>query len=68
MDIPRQLISKRQMLELVNLSYPTIWRMAREGRFPRGRVVGGKVFWFADEIAEWQEHLEPQRLKGDDNG
>ena len=61
----RRLASKRQVLEAVGLSYPTIWARMREGTFPRSIRVGGKSFWYFDEVAEWINSLPRSALKGD---
>ena len=71
----RRLIYKPELLDLVGLSYTTIWTMMREGRFPRSRAVGGvgqkqggqnqKVAWYSDEVEEWLDQLPIRRLKGD---
>jgi len=37
----RRLIDKRQLLERVPLSYPTIWKRMKAGTFPRPYVENG---------------------------
>ena len=61
----KRLIFRREVLRRVGLSYPTIWKMMREGRFPRSRVCGGKSAWLEDEIEAWIESLPIRQLKGD---
>ena len=62
----RRLLSKQQVLARVScVTYPTIWRMMRDGKFPRSHVVANKAAWFEDEIDEWMESLPPSQLKGD---
>jgi prophage regulatory protein len=61
----KRLIFRREVLRRVGLSYPTIWKMMREGRFPRSRVCGGKSAWLEEEIDTWIEGLPLRRLKGD---
>ena len=61
----KRLIFRREVLRRVGLSYPTIWKMMREGRFPRSRVCGGKSAWLEHEIESWIEGLPLRRLKGD---
>ena len=63
---PRRLISKRQMLEMVPLSYPTIWDRMRRGEFPLSVKLddaGNRVFWFADEIQTWINDRPRSELK-----
>jgi predicted DNA-binding transcriptional regulator AlpA len=66
-DEPPQLrlISKSKVLKIVGCSYPTLWAWMRAGKFPRGRVVGGRSMWRSDEIDEWLAGLPIRRLKGD---
>ena len=42
---PTRLLSKRQVLDIANVSYPTLWSWMRRGSFPRSRAVGGKSMW-----------------------
>ncbi len=62
---PDRLIYRPYLLRRIGLSYPTVWRMMREGKFPRGRVVGGKTAWLESEIDNWIASLPVRTLKGD---
>lgn len=46
-------VFKPEVLDRVGLSYPHLWKMMREGRFPMSREVGSKVAWLASEIDDW---------------
>ena len=61
----RRILSKRQLLKIIPLSYPTIWSMMRRDEFPRSIVVGpnGKVGWYDDEVEEWVESRQRSKLK-----
>ena len=59
------MIHRPDLLRRTGLSYPTVWRMMREGKFPRGRAVGGKTAWLESEIDNWIAALPERRLKGD---
>jgi predicted DNA-binding transcriptional regulator AlpA len=61
-----RLLSKRQVLDRVGASYPTVWHWMTVGRFPRSRTVGGKVMWLESEVNRWIADLPLSRLKGDD--
>jgi prophage regulatory protein len=64
---PPRLLSRAEMLKRVALTYPTVWKMMIENRFPRGRAIGnGRVAWLESEIEGWIENLPRQRLKGDE--
>ena len=60
-----QLLSKREVLERVGLTYVTLWKWMQQGKFPRSREVGGKIAWLEGEIDTWIEDLPVKRLKGD---
>ncbi len=62
---PNRLIHRPELTKRIGLSYPTVWRMMREGQFPRGRAVGGKTAWLESEIDHWIAGLPVRRLKGD---
>jgi predicted DNA-binding transcriptional regulator AlpA len=62
---PPRLIFKPEVLDRVGVTYPTIWTWMRDGKFPRSRVVGGKIAWIESEIDDWIGSLPVRRLKGD---
>jgi len=62
---PPRLLSKKEVVQLVGRSYDSIWRMMCANRFPRGRYLGQKLFWFSAEIEDWLANLPKQKLKGD---
>jgi predicted DNA-binding transcriptional regulator AlpA len=57
---PLIFISKRQLLQRVPYSYPTIWKLMRKGQFPRPRVMFGKNAWDAEAVDGFLRSL-PQR-------
>ena len=63
---PVRLLDKNDVLEITNVTFPTIWSWMRAGTFPRSRVVGGKSMWRSDEIDAWLAALPVRALKGDD--
>ena len=62
---PERLIYRPELTKRVGLTYPTIWKQMRDGKFPRGRAVGGKTAWLESEIDNWIAGLPVHRLKGD---
>lgn len=64
--LPVRLLNKHEILTIVGLTYPTVWKMMRDGLFPRSRVVGGKSMWRSDEVQAWLDALLVRPLKGDD--
>ena len=52
-----QLMNAKQVAALVNLSYPTLFRMMKRGEFPKPLQVSPRnVRWLETEIAEWQQN------------
>jgi prophage regulatory protein len=62
-----RLLSKREVLYRVGVTFPTIWNWMRAGKFPRARELGpGKSCWVESEINEWILSRPIRRLKGDE--
>jgi predicted DNA-binding transcriptional regulator AlpA len=62
---PIRLISKSELLKRVPLSFPTIWKMMQQGRFPRARVIGGKSVWIESEVDDLLAALPLRQYKHD---
>jgi prophage regulatory protein len=62
---PVRLLSRREVMERVGVSYPTLWSWMRENKFPRSREIGGKVAWLESEVDKWITDLPVVQLKGD---
>ena len=60
-----RLLSKREILAITNVTFPTIWAWMRAGTFPRSRVCGGKSMWLSSEVEQWLATLPVCKLKGD---
>jgi len=63
--LPASLLSRHEIVALSGFSYPWLWQMMRRGRFPRGRIVGGKTMWLSTEVEAWLAELPIRPLKGD---
>jgi predicted DNA-binding transcriptional regulator AlpA len=63
-----RLLDRNQVLDKVNLTYPTVWKLMLEGAFPRSVAIGGKTLWVETEIDEYIARLPRRRLKGDTTG
>lgn len=49
-----RILRKPEAQQKVGLSHSTIWRLEREGKFPkRLRLGGGACGWIEHEIDEW---------------
>ena len=68
-SLMERLLSKQEVLDIVPLSYPTLWQRMRLGTFPRSVRLGdgpfAKVAWRESDIKAWLEKLPVQPLKGD---
>jgi predicted DNA-binding transcriptional regulator AlpA len=63
---PWCLLNKKQVVDRIGVSFPTIWKWMRAGKFPRARTVGDlKSVWLESEIAAWMSALPLRRLKDD---
>jgi len=52
----RNILKKKNVIEMCGLSYPTIWRLESAGQFPkRVQLSPRRVGWFEDEIEAWLE-------------
>jgi len=52
--VERKIIRKPKVRELTGYSDTTIWRLEKQGRFPkRVRLGEMSVGWYADEVCEW---------------
>ena len=58
------LVSKRDVLAITNVTFPTIWAWMRAGKFPRARVVGGKSMWLNTDIEAWLATLPVRKPQG----
>ena len=61
----QKLLSRKDVLAKVSLSYATIWKRMQTGEFPRSREYGGKCLWIESEIDKWIDELPNVKLKGD---
>jgi predicted DNA-binding transcriptional regulator AlpA len=61
----QRLIFRPDVLDRVGVTYPTVWKMMRNGTFPRSRVIGGRTAWIEAEVEAWIAALPVRRLKGD---
>ena len=53
-ELPKELLFKPELKQLVPLSDTTIWRMERDGSFPRRIVLSRKrVAWNRTEVLEF---------------
>jgi len=58
-----KLIGISEILDLTDLSRPTIWRLRRQGRFPEGINIEGarRLVWLKSDVHAW---IETQAKRG----
>ena len=57
-DKPRVMLNIEQVLRIVPVSPVTLWRMEKDGRFPRGSYISAnRKIWYEDEIIKWQSEV-----------
>ena len=59
-DVERQLLSIKEVAEMVGFSPATIYRRLSEGEFPRPVKVGNKTLWKRQSILDWVDELPEQ--------
>lgn len=51
-------IKRKEMERMVGLSYPTIHKLEKEGKFPnRKQLTEGRVAWLYSELLAWATSL-----------
>jgi len=58
----QRIMRKPEVLNISGLSHPTIWRMEKEGTFPKRVKLGGNSCgWLETEIMAWLESIAEAR-------
>lgn len=61
---PRVLL-KSQVLERINVTFPTLWAWMRDGKFPRARQMGKQTVWLESDVNDWITALPLRDYLGD---
>jgi prophage regulatory protein len=64
---PVRLLSKPEVLDRVGVTFPTLWKMMREKKFPQARNLGGRPAWVESEIDAWIAALPVREYKAANN-
>jgi prophage regulatory protein len=55
-----EVLRTREVLKITKFSRSTLWRLERQGRFPRRRKLSDRaVGWFRSEVEGWLAEREP---------
>jgi predicted DNA-binding transcriptional regulator AlpA len=70
-DQPNQikLLSGAEVLDIVGVSYASLWGWIKEGTFPPGRALSpgtkkGRICWIESEVQTWMLSLPVRLPKG----
>ncbi len=56
MNVNDTMVSKPKLCKMTTLSYPTIWRRIKAGRFPKPYPLSkNRVAWKLSEVQAWIE-------------
>lgn len=56
-----QILSRRQVADLLDISPVTLWRMRTRGEFPQPlQISSGRVGWCARTVWEWLAERDSQ--------
>jgi len=59
--------NRKELVAAVGLSFSSIYRLERAGKFPARRIVGDRaVRWLVEEVMEWARNTEVVRFEEDD--
>jgi prophage regulatory protein len=62
MNTQDRLIRKPELYKTIGLSDATIWRMEKDGKFPKRVQIGGNsVGWLLSEITHWMAQKAAER-------
>jgi prophage regulatory protein len=58
----KRIIRKKELRKIIGLSDPSIYRLEKDGQFPRRLQLGGNsVGWLSTEVQEWIENKAAER-------
>jgi predicted DNA-binding transcriptional regulator AlpA len=66
---PIRLISRAEVLDIVGVSYASLWGWIKDGSFPPGRALSpgtkkGRICWIESEVQAWMLSLPVRLPKG----
>jgi len=60
---PLPYYTKREVLALVQRTWPALWNMIRQGKFPKPRELFDEPIWFKADIEAWFTALPVRTYK-----
>ena len=56
---PRRMLIEKQVLQIIPFSRTTLYRMEKEGKFPRSTYISpNRRVWYEDQIIAWQRAVD----------
>lgn len=66
--VNERILRKPELFNRIQLSDPTIWRLEKQGKFPRRlRLGGASVGWLESEILDWLQKKADARQSVSEN-
>ena len=60
-NVMERFIRKPELLKLLGVSYPTIWRMMKDEEFPKPyKITKRSIGWLSSEVEAWIESTKCQ--------
>jgi len=59
-----RLILKPVVLYKTSMTYPQVWKLMRDGKFPRSVRLGSRAAWWESEVDAWLDNLHRTEFKG----
>lgn len=56
-------LSKRDLEKKVCLTFPYVWRLIRDDKFPKGRAIGSRTVWLNSEVEAWMRERPVREYK-----
>jgi len=60
-----RLILKPVVLYKTSMTYPQVWKLMRDGKFPRSVRLGSRAAWWESEVDAWLDSLKRTTFAGD---
>jgi predicted DNA-binding transcriptional regulator AlpA len=60
-----RLVGKAETCRQMGVSYPKLWSMVQDSKFPRGRYFANRLYWLQSELDEMKASLPRQPRAGE---
>ena len=63
-----RIVTVEELLQRIPLSYPTIWRMSRDGRFPKPiQLTAARIGWQWSDVLAWIDERKKNPVVAEKN-